>query len=302
MADSRMIFTTWNYLDADPFADVPAATLSGPNGAWLENGDFSLSNLQTRYMADAARALDLDPAKTRIHVDFGQRRLVQCFVVLGHNLTRQATVRVAGYDDAPGSQAHAGADTGVQQVWPRYVAQAAVPFEAPNWWTGQPTMEDVARVPASWFGLLDQPRFVRSLDFFFDDQANPDGFIDIPRLFAAPVIRPKVNFLYGSQFGWQSQTTNSRSKGGVKHFDYCPPYRAANLMLQHFTKDEAYHRMLGMKSRLGLDREFFVCLDPSDVQYRQMLSFQANFAAMSLMTWSTYKQHSFETITLEEAL
>jgi hypothetical protein len=57
-----------------------------------------------------------------------------------------------------------------------------------------------------------------------------------------------------------------------------------------------------MKSRLGIDRTFFACLDPGDTQYRQLLSFRCSFAAMSKMNWETVGRHAFDTISLREAL
>lgn len=301
----KMVMTTWNYLDADPYADVQAATIWAPDGGWQDetDGDFDLSNLQTRFLVEAARTATLDPEKTVIHVDFPEERLIQAVVMLGITCSKQATVRVKGYDGYARTTAleHPGADTGPQLVFPRYKATAATPFETRNWWTGQPTEEDLARVPRTWFDMFTGPRFAKHWSLFLDDQGHPDGYFDIGRVMLCTVIRPDINFLYGSQFGWQTDTTKTLSLGGVTFSNYQPPRRVANLTLNHQSKDVAY-AIQRMQSRMGTDRSFFACLDPGDYQYRQLLSGQFTFSAMPIMTWDSPNSHSFGTISLEEAL
>jgi hypothetical protein len=298
MASGNMFLTGWNYLDADPFSDVQAATLSGSN--WLESGDCSLSNLQTRFLRQPARVVNVaEPGVVR--VVFDRPRLIQCIALLGITCSTQAQVRAVGYDDAACTVPHAGADTGPQLLFPRYTATEALPFEAPNWWTGQPTAEMLARITRTWFHLLDRPRFCRAWEITIDDQGNTSGFWDIGQLMLAPIFQARVNFLYGSSYGWQTRTGISYAKGGTAFADYQPPYRAAALQVQHLSPDEA-HLLLNHKSRMGTDRHFFCCLSPHDVQYRQLLSFRCRFSALTPMTWTTINLNGFETINLEEDL
>jgi len=297
MASGNFFLTGWNYIDADPFADVPAATLSG--GDWLTA--MPLENLRSRFLREAARVASLDPAAGVIRVVFDKPRLIQCAALLGITCSSQATVRVVGYDDAACTQPHAGADTGVQPLFPRYRDTASLPFEAPNWWTGQPTAEDLARIARTWFHQMDRPRYCRAWEISISDPSNPAGYFDVGQVILAPIFQTKVNFLYGSSHGWQTRTQLSCAKGGTAFADYQPPYRAASLQVQHLSKAEA-HQLLGIKSRMGIDRSFFCCLDPSDAQYRQLLSFRARFAALSMRQWATFNQNGFDALNLEEDL
>lgn len=294
MVSRNAFLTPWNYVDADPYAGIAASTITGPG--WLESGDISLANLHSRFMMRVAR---YPGGEADLFVDLGEPRLIQCCAIVGHNLSSQATIQVTGYDDAGYASLHQGADTGVQFVWPRYIQTEALPFEARNWWTGQPTLEDVARMPRSWFSLLDQPRYARYWKFHFTDANNP--WMDISRLILAPILQFGVNFLYDSSFGPGTRTTNTYSLGGVDFPSYRPPYRVATLNIQHLAQSEAM-ALVRAQFRRGIDRAAFMCIDPSDIANRQIYSFMAKFQALVPMIFSRPGRYGFGPITFEEAL
>ncbi|MFP5223096.1 MAG: hypothetical protein ACLGSA_12470 [Acidobacteriota bacterium] len=298
MASRKAFLTPWNYVDADPYAGIAPAVYSGPEGDWLESGDMTLDNLHSRFMLRVSRS---SGTTASLFVVLDEPRLIQCVGVMGHNMSGQARVQVVGYDDAGMTIEHAGANTGNQPVWPRYVPSGMLPFEARNWWTGQPTAEDLARVPRSWFTLLDQPRYTKYWGFHFSDPNNPAGYIDISRVILAPIIQFSVNFTYGSTFGWGSRSTASYSLGGVKFSNYVPPYRVAALNIEHLLQDESF-ALLRAQSRRGTDRAAFMCLDPGDSQNRQVYSFMSYFNELVPMIFSSPNRRSFGTINFEEAL
>lgn len=290
MINGRMLMSTWNWADS--------ATLSG--GSWL--AALPLANLQTRYLAQAARSADTALASTVVDVTLDTERRIQLIAIVGHNLTSTARIRVTGYSDSGRLSLYSGADTGWTEAVPAYAPTSQLAPEDSNWLSGKPTALNLDRYPRVWFAVLPAAKFVRYWRIEVDDQYNTDGYVDLSRLFVSSIVQPSINFLYGSNFGWDSQTSYTRSRGGVKFYDAQQPYRVAGLQLQNLPADEAYAQFLEMKRLMGKDREFFVSLMPLNLQYRQLVSFQANFEALSRMTFSTYKLHGFDTFELQEAL
>ena len=291
MDSGNVLFSRWN------FADAPYSVLSG--GSWL--AAMPVSKVQGRLLADVARSSDVALASTIIKIDLDSVRLVQLIALLGHSMTPSARIRVTGWDDQARTIAHPNADTGWTDVFPPYAAPSQLQPEDKNWMTGRPTVESLDRLPRVWFTVFGAPKAARFWTIEIDDRTNPAGYVDVGRLFVSPILQPSVNFVYGSTFGWAAETTYTRSKGGVKFFDYQYPYRSVSLQLNYLEKNESYYAVMEMKRRLGKDKEFFVCLFPNDVQYRQLFSFQANFEALPTMTWQTYKRQSF-SFELQEAL
>lgn len=290
MVNAKMLFTPWNY--------GWSAALSG--GSWLAG--LPVSNLKGRILADIARSTDANPSSTVIDIDLGRQELVQFCGLMGHSLTSNALVRLTGYADAGRNTPYPGADTGWVEAVPAYASTVQISPESSNWLSGKPTARNLDRFPRNWWAVLDAPKFCRWWRLAIDDRYNPAGYVDAGQIMLAPICQLTINFLYGSNFGWMSDTTSTKSKGGVKFFDTADPYRVAGLQIQYMPKDEAYSVFLEAKRLLGLDREFFVSLMPIDLQYRHLFSFRANFAQLSRMTWQTYLRQSFDTVELQEAL
>lgn len=223
MDSGNVLFSRWN------FADAPYASLSG--GSWLAG--MPVSKVQGRLLADVARSSNVAAASTVIKVDLDRVRPVQLFALLGHSLTTRALIRVTGWDDQARTMPHSNTDTGWLDAFPPYAVPSQLQAEDPNWLTGRPSDADLDKLPRVWFTLLPVPRAAQYWTIEIDDSSNPAGYVDVGRLFVSPVLQPSVNFLYGSTFGWGSETTYTRSKGGVKFFDYQYPYRVAGLQLSY---------------------------------------------------------------------
>jgi hypothetical protein len=290
MLNAKMLFTPWNY--------GWDATFGG--GSWLAG--LPASNLAGRILAEVARSTDVTLASTVIDVTLARDEVVQFVGLMGHTCSANALVRITGYSDAGRTTVYPGAGTDWLEMVPAYAPTVQLPPESSNWLSGKPTARNLDRFPRNFFTVLPAPKFCRYWRVELSDVDNPAGYIDVGQVMLAPVAQLSINFLYGSNFGWASDTTFTKSKGGVKFFDTADPFRVAGLQIQYMPQDEAYAVFLEAKRLLGLDREFFVSLMPQDFQYRHLFSFRANFAQLSRMTWQTYQRQSWDTIELQEAL
>ncbi|KAF0234077.1 MAG: hypothetical protein FD177_989 [Desulfovibrionaceae bacterium] len=290
MLNAKMLFTPYNY--------GWGATFGG--GSWLS--ELPASNLAGRILAEVARSTDVSLASTVIDVTLERDEQVQFVGLMGHTCSANALVRITGYSDSERTTLYPGAETAWLEMVPAYAPTASLPPEASNWLSGKPTARNLDRFPRNFFTILPAPKFTKWWRIEINDVDNTDGHIDVGQAMLAPVAQLTVNFLYGSNFGWASDTTFTKSKGGVKFFDTSDPFRVAGLQIQYMPQDEAYAVFLEAKRLLGLDREFFVSLMPQDNQYRHLFSFRANFAALSRMTWQTYLRQSWNTIEIQEAL
>jgi len=253
-------------------------------GSW-RTGEFAPERMFTDILGDFSRSTDVSPASTRLAVVLPKPVLTQCAAMIGHTCTTDAMIRVTGYADVDLTETVDGADTGWVDVFPPYTIPEALPPEHPNWMTGRLTEEEMERLPRVWFHVFDRPKFVHAWLYEFDDRYNPNGVLDIGRLWQSPAFQPELNFTVAdASDGWQDEGSQTvRSAGGTVFSREEAVYRAASFTLAHLKKQEAFYMVSQMQQRLGRTRPFLLSLYPRDLQYRQRYTWFALFRTLMSM-------------------
>ena len=283
-----------NHVD-DTAVHIP--TLSG--GSW-SNG-LPLINLKERNLTKLARSNTANPGATRFQIAFGRIRSVLLIAIPVHNMTTAAKIRARAANSSDfSSPLH---DTGFVDVFPRVFAFGTLEFGDPNFWDGRLSPEARAGINVGFVHVLPKPVFASHWLFEIDDTGNPDGYVELARLFLTPGYRPTINIQPGAALGFQTDTARQRSLGGVDFFDVRRQRRTAQFTVDFVSKDEALANSFEIMWRQGINGDLFFVFDPDDALHLHRTSFPATLERLSAVTFpSSSVRQTRTTYQLVETL
>lgn len=82
---------------------------------------------------------------------------------------------------------------------------------------------------------LDQPVAARSGILTIIDKENPDGYIEIGRIYCGDAFSPTINVDLGHSFSWDSDSEVLPTAGGTVHSIYSEVYRTLTFNMSHLT-------------------------------------------------------------------
>jgi hypothetical protein len=236
-------------------------------GSWV--GSLPLANLTDPDVRKVARSTSAAAADTRFRVDFGATVPVSIsdFVILGHNLTTDATVRFVVTSDANDATPSARTlETAAIPVWVPTVLPGSLPWGVFPW-----DGVDTAAYPAgpAFFHRSGQSGLGRYLWVYVTDAANPAGYIQIGRFMAGAAWSPRYNAGYGASIRWIDPSETKRTRGGRRLVLARPRYREFSMSFEHLSKDEALGVSFEINRRLGKGGNFYVSFNPDEAgQFR----------------------------------
>lgn len=153
-------------------------------------------------------------------------------------------------------------DSGYVQVWPAgMVAQDQLEWEDDNFWLGTITEEERESFQSPYLYRLPKIVNLRYWRVEVLDTLNPDGYVEIGRLFMAAGWTPSVNYSYGATLGYTDSTPIATSLSGAEFFDNRPRPREQRFTIQCLTETEAKKRALDMERVAGISGEVLVVPD-----------------------------------------
>lgn len=254
--------------------------LSGGN--WLAAAP--LTNLQDRRISRVARSNGVATAATRFDIDLGKPRLISVLALVVHNISVTGSVRIQGADNAGFvSPQH---DSGWRQVWPYGMIPAELlEWEDDNFWLGTLTEEARAGYQSPYIWRVQPPVSCRYWRVLIDDTANPNGYVQIGRLFLSHAWSPSVgNYGLGASLGFEDPTQVDQSLGGAEYFDARQSYRVFRFDLPVLTAAEAYERALEMQRLVGVSGEVLVLPDPDDALNQPRRAFVGRLRQLNPVT------------------
>lgn len=254
--DHRILIGFPNRLDG--------ATVSG--GQWL--ADAPLANIKSRQIAKVARSDGTSPSAATFTLDLLQPRPIRLFCLVNHNISLTATARYEISESPSFPPDERTFYSEIADVWGGFLDAPwdidKLEWEDDNFWLGGFTPEEIEGFTAVSTHILPEPRSGRYLRVTIFDEGNPDGFIQIGRVFAGPTISPRINYAWNAVQGYRTSTAIQTALGGAEFFDIREPIRVFRFKLDHMQTDEAYGTFLEMVRRVGVHGEIFIIPDPSD--------------------------------------
>ena len=189
------------------------------------------------------------------------------------------------------AQSYASWDPDWQLARPTLYPPASLEWEDDNFWTGSIT-EVAARVSVHAAGGAAQTDGGPLRPHGGGRSTNPDGYIELGRVFVGRARSPRYNASWGASIGWETDTTVSRSLSSTPYFDRKPGRRVQRFDTGYLSKDEAFANVFEVQRRAGVDREVLLVFDKDDPINMLRQSYLGRFRALNPVARAFVGNHS----------
>lgn len=272
------------------------------DAAALSGGDWSptlpLTNVRTRLFGQVARTTSADLLDTQFAVDLGAQKSIALVALTDHNLTAGAVLRVTGAADGD------FLDIQYQSAWVRawpWLGLWALEWRQPEFWSGGLSKAALAQYRPVSLVVPETKIWARYWRVEISDTSNPDGYVQIGRLYLCDGYRPETNISYGRGLGYESRTIQAQATSGAKFFERRQPVRVLQAELDWMSEGEAYERVMQMQRALDTSEEVFYVEKPSEPSSYLQRAFPACFRKLSPIAWPHFASHR-TPIELEELI
>jgi hypothetical protein len=235
---------------------VDDAPVSG--GSW--NASYPLTNIKTRYLYQRARSTSALASASTMVIDTGENQTIGVVALIRTNLTTNATVRIQGYSNA-------GLTT---LVYDSTALAVSVPGEFAHAFT---------------------PTAARYWRIIITNTGNPDGYIEVGRVFIGWKFEPEVCTDWGMSIGVESQTTVMQALAGPEYFDSRPNRRIITGQWSWLTQVEAHGVYLSILREQDVEKEVYAIFDP-DTPFPDQCWFLGRFRTLNAIEWPYLDRHS----------
>jgi hypothetical protein len=235
---------------------VDDAPVSG--GSW--ETAYPLTNIKTRYLYQRARSTSALATSSTMVIDTGENQNIGVVALIRTNLTTNATVRIYGYTDV-GLTALA------------YDSTALAVYDGDEW--------------AHHF----TPTAARYFKIVISNPGNPDGYIELGRVFIGWKFEPEVCTDWGMSIGVESKTAVLEALAGPEYFDSRPNRRIVTGQWSWLTQAEAHGVYLSILREQDVEKEVYLMMD-TDTAYKDQVWFLGRFRSLSAVEWPYLDRHS----------
>lgn len=254
-------------------------------------GTLPLGNLQNRRLSRVARSSNALSASSTFDIDLGKARAIGVLALVVHNLSVSATVRVLADDAA--DFATPIYDSGAVAMWPAgTIPQSLLEWEDDNFWLGTVSQEAVAGYQAPFIHLLSAAQTARYWRVQIADTSNPDGWINMGRLYIANTWTPTANFNFGAGIGFDDASVFEASLTGEEFFEQRKRRRKFSFSLGDLSESEGYSYALEIDRMAGTTGEVLVVADPEDATNGVKRNFLGRITSLSSLVYANYQQMS----------
>ena len=273
------------------------AVLSG--GSW--NTNLPLNHLKTPIFSQAARTTDTQLSSSIINCVFSPAKPLDVVALANHNLSVSARVRVRMFAN-PNFTVELW-NSGWQDVWTSIFSSRQLEWEFDNWWLGTPSEEDRASVTSLTPIFTVNTQVVSSMRIEIDDVGNPDGYIQIGRLFSGGAWQPKYNAEYGISYGHQINTRfeTAFDMNQTEYAEVKTPKRTVAFQLSDLSEEDGFQQILRMQRTQGLHGEILYTEDVQGGQGSFVKTFIGRHQDVSPLTHPYFNSFS-NSINLVEIL
>jgi len=176
------------------------------------------------------------------------------------NASVDATYRVRLFSDAGFTTTVY--DSGTLDLYPLgTIPFGQIPWGAPNWWTGRPLAEEIARFQRNIWHKLGVAQYARWGEIQVTDTANAAGYLQAGRLFVGQVFQPRFGLQAGkASMQLTARTQVQRARDGTPYFQTERPDFSLPFSLDALTDDEAA-RVLDLQATVDVHGDVFMAWD-----------------------------------------
>ena len=273
---------------------IDSAILSG--GAW--SAGLPVTNLQTRILGQIARTADATNTSSVINIDFGVARNIQIASLVNHNISLFGRVVFSASSDNFATTSYT---SGEIEVWPAVYSSDDLEWEDESWWTGTYTAEDTEGYTTNITHIIPLLAYYRYWRISILDDTNPDGFIQLGRVFLGSAWQPTRDAEVGLGLGWETLTTVQKALSGTKYFQHRSPYRVTKFTLNVIDLDEAMNKALEIDKLMVIDGEVMFVQDTNDTIHAMRRRYLGTMRELNLIEFP-YVGLGKKAYTIEEII
>lgn len=195
-------------------------------GSW--EASLPLTNIKNRTLSKVARSTDDANASTKLRFALTKDRIVGVVAVVNHNLSTNATWRYRVYSDSGYSTL--AYDSGMLEVWPT-MPVGYFEWEDDGFWNMRTPEEDRELFTATTIHVPSETVIAQYYQVEFFDDTNPDGYVQLGRIFVGKKYQPTINMSLGASVGYESRTLIDEAISGSEYFDRRNSFRVARFSL-----------------------------------------------------------------------
>lgn len=263
-----------------------------------------LLNLHTPILQKVARTTTAAEFTLTIDLTALAARGIGCVAIAAHNLSRTASVQIITKQGGTVKD-----DSGALSPWPY------LPADDLHWQThtfsyvivDADRKADLAPTLIYW---LPEPVAGNLVEITITDTSNPDGYIEIGRVFVGEAVQPVLGEEWGDlSYGLVDYSDITTTKARAKYAYRQTPLRTATVALKHLSKSEAWGAIFAAQRRAALIGEVLIANGLPTYQTiggKQVVdsawfnqAFLGNFTQLDALT-NPYLGAYAQTIALEE--
>lgn len=120
--------------------------------------------------------------------------------------------------------------------------------------------------------------------FDLSDADNPDGYIQLGRVFIGSSWQPDYGLLSGASIGYESRSTSVEADGGAEYHQTRRSPLVVRFNLEAQTQEAAMRKILEMQRQLGTTGELLFTWDTGDTLYQPARTFLGRLRSLSPLT------------------
>lgn len=265
---------------------IDVSTLTSDT-AWVST--LPLTNVKTQILGHVARTTT-DNAFT-ITADFSglPARNIGVVSLAGHNLSRTAAVQIQTYQGETEVD-----DSGMLSPWP-YLAADDPHYLSHTWSASIVDAEHIAEMMPTLVYFLPFNLVANKVVISITNTSNPDGFVEIGRIFVGQQFVPTLNVEYNDvSYSYLDFSEIQTSRRHIKFFNKYKPIRVATAVFKDLSEGEAFGGLYAAQRTTGLTGEVIWAADKPTYRTISNLkvvdshwfakAFLANFTALDALS------------------
>lgn len=238
-----------------------------------EVGTLPVENVTDRRLSKVYRTADITAptltpdtyrdttsGRTWFEFDMGAVRVLHLAAILGHNITQDGKVRIRLSNVSDFSTLTY--DSGLVDAWPTVGAPGSLPWGVFPW-GGAISASEASFYSIPTYIILDEGVSGRYGRVDISDASNPDGYIQIGRLWCGPAWIPTKNIDYGWDISWEENSDTEYSRGGQAFVNVYSKRRVMRFTLSNMEENELYSNAFDfMDRRKGTSGDMIVIPQP----------------------------------------
>ena len=278
---ANVIIAYQNRIDEATFASY---------GSW--EASLPLTNLKNRTLSKVARSTDDANASTKLRFSLTKDRIVGTVAVINHNLSTTATWRYRVYSDS--GYTTLAYDSGTLDVWPT-MPVGFFEWEDDGFWFMKTPEEDRELFTATTIHVPTSTITAQYYQVEFFDDSNPDGYVQLGRIFVGKKYQPTVNMSLGASVSYEARTIIDEAISGAEYFDRRPSFRVARFELELLDSSDGYLNM-DLEKISDIDSEVVFIYDADDAVGIGRKSFLGRLRTLTPIEqpYTTYYRTSYE--------